>query len=60
MGAYCFDCGFLYFHFNDLIMDLINAVIILLTVVALSSGVIQVVVTVLGGILIALVLGPVI
>lgn len=60
LGAYCFDCGFLYFHFNDLIMDLINAVIILLTVVALSSGVIQVVVTVLGGVLIALALGPVI
>lgn len=60
LGAYCFDCGFLYFHFNDLIMDLINAVIVILTVVALSSGVIQIVVSLIGGILIALILGPVI
>lgn len=60
LGAYCFDCGFLYFHFNDLIMDLINAVIVVLTVVALSSGVIQILVSLAGGILIALLLGPVI
>ena len=60
LSALCFDCGFLYFHFNDLIMDLINAVIVILTVVALSSGVIQIVVSLIGGILIALILGPVI
>jgi hypothetical protein len=41
-------------------MDLINAVIVILTVVALSSGVIQIVVSLIGGILIALILGPVI
>lgn len=60
LGAYCFDCGFLYFHFNDIIMDLVNAVIIALTVVALASGVVQVVVSLIAGILIALALGPVI
>ena len=60
LGAYCFDCGFVYFHFNDIIMDLVNAVIIVLTVVALASGVIQVVVSILGGILIMLALGPII
>ncbi len=59
LGAYCFDCGFLYFHFNDLIMDLINAVILVLSVVALSSGVIQVLIMIAGGILITLALGPV-
>ncbi len=60
LGAFCFDCGFLYFHFNDIIMDLVNAVIIALTVVALASGVVQVVVSLIAGILIALALGPVI
>ena len=60
MGAYCFDCGFLYFHFHDIIMDLVNAVIIVLTVVALASGVIQVVVSIILGIVIALALGPII
>ena len=60
MAAYCFDCGILYFHFNDIIMDLINAVIIALTVVILASGVIQVVVSIIGGIIIALLLGSVI
>ncbi len=59
-GAYCFDCGFVYFHFNDIIMDLVNAVIIALTVVALGSGVIQVCVSLIVGIVIALALGPVI
>lgn len=60
LSAYCFDCGFLYFHFNDIVMDLVNAVIVVLTVVGLASGVIQVVISVLGGLLIALLLGPVI
>lgn len=60
LSAFCFDCGFLYFHFNDLMIDLINAVIVILTVVALSSGVIQILVSLIGGILIALILGPVI
>ena len=41
-------------------MDLVNAVIIALTVVALGSGVIQVCVSLIVGIVIALALGPVI
>ncbi len=60
LAAYCFDCGFVYFHFNDIIMDLVNAVIIALTVVALGSGVIQVCVSLIVGVVIALALGPVI
>ena len=59
LAAYCFDCGFVYFHFNDIIMDLVNAVIIVLTVVALASGVIQILVSLLGGIVIAMSLGPI-
>ncbi len=59
LGAVMFDCGFLYFHFNDLIMDLYNAIILVLIVVVLASGVVQFVVSLLAGVLIALALGPV-
>ncbi len=60
LAAYCFDCGLVYFHFTDMIMDLFNAVIIALVAIALATGIIQFVVSLLGGIIIALVLGPVI
>lgn len=59
LAAYCFDCGFVYFHFGDIVMDLINAIIIFLVVVVLASGVIQFLVSLLGGAVIALILGPV-
>lgn len=58
MGAYCFDCGFVYFHLNDLIMDLINVLIVFLVVVVLASGIIQFLVSLVGGALIALLLSP--
>ena len=57
-AAYCFDCGFVYFHLNDLIVDLINVLIVFLVVVVLGSGLIQFVVSLLGGALIALILSP--
>ena len=61
MGAYLFNCGFLYFHFNeDFIVDLLNMVIMLLIYILLGSGVIQLLVTLGGGVLLALALGPVI
>ena len=59
LGAVLFDCGFLYFHFNDLILDLYNAILLALIAVVLASGVVQFVVSLAGGILIALALGPV-
>ena len=58
LGAYCFDIGFVYFHFNDLIIDLINVLIVFLVVVVLGSGLIQFLVSLLGGALIALILSP--
>ena len=61
MGAYLFNCGFLYFHFNeDFIVDLLNMVIMLLIYILLGSGVIQLLVTLGGGVLLALALVPVI
>ncbi len=61
LGAICFDCGFLYFHFSDadMIMDLYNAIIVALVAVLLASGVVQFVVSLAVGVLIALLLGPV-
>ena len=59
LGAVLFDCGFVYFHFNDLIMDLYNAIFVALIAVVLASGVVQFVVSLAGGVLIALILGPI-
>ncbi|MBR6472873.1 MAG: hypothetical protein IKS99_03975 [Firmicutes bacterium] len=60
MGAYCFECGLVYFHFTDMLMDMFNIVIIVLTAIALATGVIQVVVSLIGGVIIAMALGPMI
>lgn len=60
MGAYMFDCGFLYLHPGDFVTDALNGVILLLIFIVLASGVIQFLLTLIGGILLALALGPVI
>ena len=61
MGAYLFDCGMIYFHFSeDFIMDLYNLAIFAVTFIAIASGVVQVVVTLVVGLFITLMLGPVI
>ena len=60
MGAYCFDCGMIYFHFTDMVMDLFNAIIIALMAIVLATGIIQVCVSLLLGLILAMALGPII
>ncbi|MBO5994668.1 MAG: hypothetical protein J6Q41_04075 [Firmicutes bacterium] len=60
LGAYCFDCGMIYFHFTDMVMDLFNAIIIALVAIVLGTGIIQVCVSLLLGLILAMALGPVI
>ena len=60
LAAYCFDCGMIYFHMTDVMMDLFNAIIVSLVVIVLASGIVQIVVSLIFGIAIALLLGPVI
>ena len=50
----------IYFHFTDMVMDLFNAIIIALMAIVLATGIIQVCVSLLLGVILAMALGPII